>query len=355
MKSLVFVLLVGLVRGQQDVCFSPFSQFLKCVVKEVENRLEGVIDELGSEHKNKVQGCFASAGCDAVNLNRDPVQELPEPWRRRAEAVLDLLESTDSKVKNCMITYFKDIASKKLEECTNEAGISPTFYMPDFPVPQNLDFKQLKQVIYFRMSQRKGLEKCDCKGDDQREAAARCIVNAGKSYDQTTCRARENCEQTNIRDGTCKSRYERVHSAACVCVDREIRQKTFFIQGNLLKFANDLSDRYRQCHDENGVRFPQEKMDRMKNAINEALREFLNMPQDVKDVIKSVKDVVMDLGHSLLRGLFCSSCEDSSVSSERVDMEARLNKASCPAQGSGNGGGDLISQLTDKIRQIFGG
>jgi len=330
---LIFVLAIGYTSAN-DVCYSPFSSFLQCMAEGTDKKLDRYLNELSPAVKQQVQQCFVKSNCDAPDFSKATVDNfLQPPWNERARIILDLLENMNPKVKDCMIKYFKEMVRSKIEECVKKTGSDELkdFEMP--PIPdlknENTDISKFKEVVLNRMLVRTSVNKC---GSKVSSAAANktvdCIADARKQHDQTMCTTREQCRESKISDSKCRDRFDKVHEAACQCVrdaktgsgagDKIVQNATRSLM------SGALEKQFKKCHEDNGVPYPQEKVDKVKQTVMEVAAEIMahhQMPEEVKKTLHVARQALKDV-EDQFKGAFCAKCsKDGDQSSIISDSE----------------------------------
>jgi hypothetical protein len=314
---------LGIARAN-DVCFSPFSSFLKCMADDADKKLERYLDELSPGVKQQVQQCFTKFNCQAPDFSKATVDNfLSPPWNDRAKVILSLMENMDPKVKDCMINYFKGMIKDKIEDCVHKNGPDElkNFEMPPLPDIHNTDITKFKEVVLNRMLVRTYVTKC---GTDHGGASANktvdCIADARNQHDKTLCTTREQCRESKLTDSKCRDRFDKVHAAACKCVQDH---KANFNASRLI-LGGQLETQFKKCHRDNGVPYPQDKVDKAKEVITQIAAELLashKLPDEVKKTINVARAALKDIEQQW-KGAFCAKCsKDGDQSSVVSDQE----------------------------------
>jgi len=330
----VFVLTLaafGLVSAN-DVCYSPFSAFLQCMAEDADKKLGRYLNELSPEVKQQVQQCFAKSSCETPDFSKATVDNfLSPPWNDRAKTILDLLENMDPKVKQCMINFFKEMVRKQVEDCVHKFGSDDVkdFEMPALPDVKNTDITKFKEVVLNRMLVRTYVTKCSTsKGDATANKTIDCIADARNQHDQTMCTTREKCRESKIPDSKCRARFDKVHEAGCKCAqDKASGMKN--MNATRLILSGGLEKQFKKCHDDNGVPYPQDKVDKVKDTITSIAAELManhKLPEEVKKTLHVAMQAMKDV-EDQWKGAFCAKCskdgDQSSVISDKEIADLR--------------------------------
>lgn len=307
-----------------DVCYSPFSAFLKCMADDADKKLERYLDELSPGVKQQMQQCFAKFSCEVPDFSKATVDNfLSPPWNERAKTILDLMEGMDPKVKDCMINYFKALIKDKIEHCVHDFGGDELkdFEMPPLPDIHNTDITKFKEVVLNRMLVRTYVNKCTAsKGEAATNKTIDCIADARKQHDQTMCTTREQCRESKLSDSKCRTRFDKVHEAACKCVQEHKANMNF----SRIILGGQLESQFRKCHEDNNVPYPEEKVKKVKETITSIIADLLTnheMPEEVKKTMKVARQAIKDIEEQW-KGAFCAKCsKDGDQSTVINDQE----------------------------------
>jgi len=324
---LALVAVVGFTSAANDVCFSPFSAFLKCMAEDVDKKLERYLGELSPTVKQQVQQCFTKSNCDVPDFSKATVDNfLSPPWNERAKIILSLMENMDPKVKDCMINYFKDMIKKKIEDCVHKDGPDElkNFEMPPLPDIHNTDITKFKEVVLNRMLVRTSVNKCNTvRGGAAANKTVDCIANARNQHDKTLCTTREQCRASKLSDSKCRDRFDKVHAAACKCVQEH---KAGFDPARLI-MGGGLETQFKKCHDDNGVPYPQDKVDKAKEVISEIAADLIahqKLPDEVKNTLQVARAALKDIEEQW-KGAFCATCSKDGDQSTIVNDQEILD------------------------------
>jgi len=301
---------------------------------DADKKIDRYLNELSPDVKQQVQQCFSKSNCEVPDFSKATVDYfLESPWNDRARTILDLLENMDPKVKDCMIKYFKEMIRQKIEECVHKGGSDEVkdFEMP--PIPdiknQNTDLSKFKEIVLNRMMVRTLVNKCNTnRGGAAANKTIDCIADARKQHDQTMCTTREKCRESKIPDSKCRNRFDKVHEAACQCV-RDAKTGSgagdkIAQNATRMLMSGQLEKQFKKCHDDNGVPYPQEKVDKVKQTIMEVAAEVMShhkIPDEVKNTLHVARAALKDI-EDQFKGAFCAKCsKDGDQSSIINDQE----------------------------------
>jgi hypothetical protein len=324
--ALVIVLICLGCAVANDVCYSPFSAFLKCMAEDADKKLERYLDELSPAVKQQVQQCFSKASCEVPDFSKATVDAfLSPPWNERAKVLLDLMENMHPKVKDCMINYFKNLAKEKIEECVHKNGPDDVkdFELPPLPDIHNTDITKFKEVVLNRMLVRTYIEKCSSNhGGAAANKTIDCIADARKQHDHTMCTTREQCRESKLSDSKCRSRFYKVHDAACKCV-HDGKAKIDATAARLI-LGGQLEKQFQKCHEDNNVPYPKDKVDKVKEVITTIAAELMShhkLPAAVKKTLTVARAALKDIEEQW-KGAFCAKCsKDGDQSTIVTDQE----------------------------------
>lgn len=95
--------------------------------------------------------------------------------------------------------------------------------------------------------------------------------------------------------------------------------------------SGQLEKQFKKCHEDNGVPYPQEKVDKIKETILTVAAEVLahhKLPDEVKKTLNVAKQAMKDVEQQW-KGAFCATCsKDGDKSTVFTDKEIQdLRKA----------------------------
>lgn len=212
-----------------DQCHSDFAGFLDCIDQKVRLEVGEILDEVDED--GAIQ-CFGSSpGCpradsdlfteqkalDVLMPCRDP-KDIMCRWREIVEILLDVLNSVNTNIANCLVSYFKDLATKRINRCAHEKGMS-NFYMPKIPGfdIKDGDIEKFKGLVLYRLMVRTHLTKCNCGDEDLVE----CLTENIDSNLFDSCGVSDDCTAERV-SGSCVNRQRNVHSKLCSCAEESI-------------------------------------------------------------------------------------------------------------------------------------
>jgi len=217
----------------------------------------------------------------------------------------------------------------KINQCLKENGPDDVknFEMPPLPLIHNIDLTKLKQVVLNRLMVRTLASKCnETRGESAKDDTINCIVNVRQQYDQSICTAIHNCRDQNITEQSCRERFDKVHSAVCDCANNrggaEGSAKELILNGK-------LKAQFKKCHEENNVTYPEDKVSKVQQAIQQSIKDILarhqQMPPEVKQTLSLAEQALKDIENQW-KGAFCAECAADGQKSTPIDSEAELLK-----------------------------
>uniref|UniRef100_A0A915KV97 Uncharacterized protein n=1 Tax=Romanomermis culicivorax TaxID=13658 RepID=A0A915KV97_ROMCU len=262
---------------------------------------------------------------------------LDEPWLSRVNTILNLLESTDPRIQQCMIQYFNGIAQRKIEGCVRQYGDNDVknFEMPALPDWRNLDIAKIKAAVLNRMIVTQSMMECSktLPDDNQLQDSMNCVKDARLSNRGSFCAPRDQCLKSKVTDELCSTRYEKVKTAACACFSAEIQQ--FKGAPGQVKNFNDLKDtllqglekEYKKCYDRNNLPYPVARVEAAKTATKQAVADILfgGLPPRVRLLLRILGESVREVTGSGRR-LFCENCQDNQTRGSGIAEAQQLRQ-----------------------------
>jgi len=96
-----------------------------------------------------------------------------------------------------------------------------------------------------------------------------------------------------------------------------------------LILSGGLEKQFKKCHDDNGVPYPQDKVDKVKDTITSIAAELManhKLPEEVKKTLHVAMQAMKDV-EDQWKGAFCAKCskdgDQSSVISDKEIADLR--------------------------------
>jgi hypothetical protein len=222
MNSLILILAIScavVLVAAEDKCKNDFQSFLRCVKDKYEAKPQSEKDAAKKEKEDRANKCFADAGCDAPDWNKDPTG-----GAMKGHGGMDMPDS----VKNCLKKKLIEKVGAKLNECLSKRGV------------QNVNFSEIaesaegagismeghgsagKDGLQASMSAKfnavKAVDKCSQKkgGDtDNVKDLEQCLQTIKHDQKPKVCAFIKPCEDKVT--GDCKKRGQEIRTALCQC------------------------------------------------------------------------------------------------------------------------------------------
>lgn len=120
-----------------------------------------------------------------------------------------------------------------------------------------------------------------------------------------------------------------------------------------------MERQYKNCHSQNNLPYPQDKVGAVKKAIQDSVKDILfkgGIPPDVKEALSTAGGALKDIVDEWKK-LFCSDCNESKVLSTDNGEAKRIRNAVARQDESAkdpNQNTPMSNNVLDKLRNLFG-